>query len=797
MTATPTAHTGSRTVLRAVLTGRPSRDDLVDAAFLFVITVLALWGFRTSFDSPRFMVVSAVGTLLGIALAHVANALKAHWLVTALLTVVAFFLFGSAVALSRDAIAGVVPDGALLKVLALMPVSGWKDFLTTLPPVDGSGQFLVLPYLIGLVAGSLGYTWARRTRHVAWPTLVPLVVFVLVILLGTLEPAAALLQGIGLCVLAFLWVALRRRRSLRIVGTGASRRSQAAIGAALLAVSAGASAGLVSLFPGPESGDRTVLRNFVTPPFDITQYPSPLVGFRKYTERAAQQLWDKPLLTVTGMPAGSLLRFSVLDSYAGTVWSAGDPASVGGSNFRRVGSTIAPNSEDSTAASSTVTLRVEPAYAAQRDLTAWIPSPGSISDISFEGARSRVLADALRYNTSTGQAVVASPLMAGDTVELTARPIKTAGEDTLQPGGSPVTDATAYPAVVASATKWGAKKASTWAAVTAAAEFMRTSGAYSDGTSPSDARYLPGHSAGRLTAFLTDPKQIVGNDEQYAATFALVANQLGMPARVVLGAVVPEGGTVRGQDVHAWVEVHDASGEWLAVPSTVFMPDRSKRPDINPPPPVADQSAANVPPPNAARPPGAIDSLLETDPSSVRVPKTTEAPGFQLPEWVVTALKVVGYPALAFALIAGAIALAHALRRRRRRSTGDASRRFAHGWTDVVDRARDLGMTIPAGLTRIEQARVVGYAPLAKEADQATFGPGEPDAAQTQEFWTRVGAARKELTKQASMVKRFGRLFSLRSLLFRDPRPVEQLPRATTQRPRRRVVIPRLARTGS
>lgn len=160
----------------------------------------------------------------------------------------------------------------------------------------------------------------------------------------------------------------------------------------------------------------------------------------------------------------------------------------------------------------------------------------------------------------------------------------------------------------------------------------------------------------------------------------------------------------------------------------------------------------------------------------MRVPKTTEAPGFQLPEWVVTALKVVGYPALAFALIAGAIALAHALRRRRRRSTGDASRRFAHGWTDVVDRARDLGMTIPAGLTRIEQARVVGYAPLAKEADQATFGPGEPDAAQTQEFWTRVGAARKELTKQASMVKRFGRLFSLRSLLFRDPRPVEQLP---------------------
>ena len=33
---------------------------------------------------------------------------------------------------------------------------------------------------------------------------------------------------------------------------------------------------------------------------------------------------------------------------------------------------------------------------------------------------------------------------------------------------------------------------------------------------------------------------MVGNDEQYAALMALLANRIGVPARVVLGRVVPE-----------------------------------------------------------------------------------------------------------------------------------------------------------------------------------------------------------------------------------------------------------------
>jgi len=55
---------------------------------------------------------------------------------------------------------------------------------------------------------------------------------------------------------------------------------------------------------------------------------------------------------------------------------------------------------------------------------------------------------------------------------------------------------------------------------------------YSDGAGD-EAQYLPGHSIGRLTTFLTGI-QLVGDDEQYAAIFALMTNFLGVPARVVL-----------------------------------------------------------------------------------------------------------------------------------------------------------------------------------------------------------------------------------------------------------------------
>ena len=106
----------------------------------------------------------------------------------------------------------------------------------------------------------------------------------------------------------------------------------------------GAALGLASLVGGNLPGtdaERTVLRTYVQPPFDITQYPSPLVGFRKYTE-GAKKVWDQELFSVQGAQSGSLIRIAVLDDYSGTVWSAAGTSGGSGFNFRKVGGTIAP-----------------------------------------------------------------------------------------------------------------------------------------------------------------------------------------------------------------------------------------------------------------------------------------------------------------------------------------------------------------------------------------------------------------------------------------------------------------------
>lgn len=766
MTTAAMSSTANRTKARRAVTGAPARADLVDAGFVLVLGLVALWGFRTTFDSPRFLFAGVVGLVLGIVMAHLANVLRQHWLVLALLVIATFFLFGGAVALSSDAIAGFLPNGSVLTRLATMTVSGWKDLLTTLPPVDGSGQFLVLPYLLALVFGSAAFLWARRTARPAPPAVFLGLLLVLVILLGTITPAGALAQGLAFAAVAFVWMVLRRRRTLRVVGTGAGLRSQAVIGAVLLGVSLALGALLGGRLPGTDT-ERTVLRTYVQPPFDITQYQSPLVGFRKYTE-GAKKVWDQELFTVKGPKAGDLIRIAVLDDYSGTVWSAS-----GGSGyaFRKVGSTIAPDPVLSSAKEERATVRVGAAYAGLNDANAWVPSVGYPTSLVFEGPRAKALADSLRYNPDTGQAIVAGRFVAGDSFSVQAAPVALVGQDFTAGSGTTIPSEETK-VVSAKAVKWAEKKPSPWEQLQSVAKTLQA-GAYSDGTRTGETQYLPGHGVARTTTFL-GRQQLVGNDEQYASTFALMANSLGVPARVVMGAVQTADGAIRGQDIHAWVELGGSDGQWYAVPTATFMPDRNKTPEQQPKATAQDSNAADVPPPNSQRPPGSIDATFDTTSARVKAPTLAERLA-ALPGWVLLLLKVIGYPLVVLALVAGLLSLARTLRRRRRRTTGVASRQLAQGWRDYVDHARDLGIKVPAGLTRKEQAEIVGQAPMAATADGIVFGYGEPDSGAVSAFWSLVKRAKRDLGKTLPWHRRLRRVFSIRGLLFRDGRPVEHL----------------------
>src|SRR5262249_28711970 len=316
--------------------------------------------------------------------------------------------------------------------------------------------------------------------------------------------------------------------------------------------------------------------------------------------------------------------------------------------------------------------------------------------------------------------------------------------------------------------KWTNGVTGTWPQVLAIARHLRETGKYSDGAGD-QAQYLPGHSIGRLTAFLSGP-QLVGDDEQYAAIFALMANDLGVPTRVVLGALPEPGGVIKGKDVHAWVEVHVANGDWLEIPTSEFMPDTSKKPDKIPPQEPETPSGAVAPPPIWARPPSSLES---PDQQQSRVDHRTSnqhsaaSGGFHIPRAVILAGTYGGLPILALVCACLLIVGLKGLRRRRRRKRGAPSTQVAAGWREIGDYARDPGRRVPAGQTRTEDARTLGQldlAPLAASADAVVFGPGQPSPGAATWYWSEIERARRQIGREMTRWQRLRAAISLRSL---------------------------------
>lgn len=764
--ATDTATGRTRTMTTRLVALQPSPSDLVDAGFVLALVVLALLGFATTFDSARYLMVGLVGTVLGILLAHVCAVLRWHWTVPLAAAVVGYLLLGGLFALPEALLAGFLPTPAVFGQLLGLVVDGWKDMLTLLPPLAGDGPYVALVYLLGLLGGAGGFTVARRSRTPWTAVLVPGVLLAGVILLGTYEPAALLPQGLGFAALAFGWTAIRAQRRRRLVGTGSANLTRMVLGAVVLAL---ALAGGWALGPQFASGNATrlVLRSWVEPPVELPSYTSPLVGFPKYsTTEPEKRYHDEELLRVTSSTPVRWLRLAVLDDYSGITWNAisgGEGAAT--TAFQRIGRTIPdPPTTDLV----DLTITIGESYATIPELQAWLPGTGRASRIEFVGDDAAAHRRSLRYNLSTGQAMVPDALRPGDVIEETAeapRVIEPGQE--LSPGGSPIVGEAGYGFLQAGFAKLvGDQTAPAGVQLQTAMDVMRRN-YFSDGTATSGERYYypPGHDQGRLGTFVgrfVENGQLVGSDEHYASTLALLANSLGFPARVVFGAQVPADGVVRGGDVHAWVELQLADGAWWAVPPEQFLPTQT--PDQIKPPEQQDEATTPVPPPAPVRPPGAFDSWFEVDTSKL----ASEGTLGQVLAVLLLVLRLAGPPLGAVALLVGGIIGAKAVRRRRRRTRGPASTRIAAGWRELLDRARDLGHRVPLDATRLEQSLVVGRADLADisgRADRVIFGPGEPGHETAAEFWGQVGATHKGMLSGLSWWRRWLARLSLRSFL--------------------------------
>ncbi|HEY2791707.1 MAG TPA: hypothetical protein VGJ28_05095, partial [Micromonosporaceae bacterium] len=380
---------------------------IADAAFGTVLIALALLGLRTTYAGWWFLVAGGVGMLLGL-FASVPLLLRRQPLVGVVGAVVLlYFLTGSAVIDRAHAIAGVVPTALTLHEQALSTVHGWKDVLTTLPPVATSGPLLIVPFVLGLVASALTVTLAVRVRAAVVPVLAPVAVLAITIALGTHDPGARLLDSVVFAAVALVWIAVRAGRGNHTERPISASVTRLVSGAAVLAVAALAVGAASPLLPGANTTGRVVLRDYVTPPFDLSAYPSPLVGYRKYT-KDARQLYDQTLFTVSGLPAGVPVRIATLDNYDGSVWGA---MNVPGDEFQRVGSTIPATSSGKAYA---VHVTIAPAYAAAGDADVWLPDAGALVGMHFAGSDASTLAGGFRFNASTSTGVVSTGLRSGD-----------------------------------------------------------------------------------------------------------------------------------------------------------------------------------------------------------------------------------------------------------------------------------------------------------------------------------------------------------------------------------------------
>jgi hypothetical protein len=748
-------HSRTRTLTERIKELGVGSAALTDASFLILLGMVALAGLITTFDTPHFLLVGALGLVLGIVSAHVVVQLRWHGAWLALIVVALVALVAPGIAARDDALAGFLPSGASLAVVGDTLVNGWKQLLTTLPPVPGDGNYLALPFVLALVAGALGFFVARRSRRAGAALVTPVLLLVVVTLIGTRQTLLPLAQGLVLAAVGFAWLAARHRRRRRLTDTGRSRGAVLLTGAGLLAGALLLGSLLGGALPGAGT-PRWVLRDYVQPPVEVKDLSSPLVGFRRYSSPVLQQLWDVPLLTVSGVPAKSLLRLAVLDDYTGHTWSA----SGAGGGFQRIGSRLPDVSGNPVSA----VVTFSSAYESTREVGVWLPSLGPDTSIAFSGPNVKVHSSSLRYNVATGQGLLTNGdrFRNGDIMTITSVAVPAGFDANAVPAGQSGVDPSRYAFLAGTTQKWAGGASTPAQQVLQIAQHLK-GGYWSDGTGSGQADYLPGHSQARLTNFVLGD-QLVGSDEQYAAAFALLCNQAGFPARTVFGAIVGDNGVVKGQNVTAWVEVETEQG-WQTIGPEVFIPDRNRVPEQVPQTRSQDKNATNVPPPNTSRTDSNPTDSAEADLSGTKVTR---------PWWdgllktLLVILRVVGPPLLITVAILAAIVAAKAVRRRRRRSAKVIGGRVAGAWNDVFDQCRDLGILVPKAGTRLEQAALIGrpeVSQFAAATNTATFGLDDPTAEDAAALWVSASATRKQLLGSVGRWRRFVSRINLRSIL--------------------------------
>ncbi|SDU75942.1 transglutaminase family protein [Jiangella alkaliphila] len=226
-----------------------------------------------------------------------------------------------------------------------------------------------------------------------------------------------------------------------------------------------------------------------------------------------------------------------------------------------------------------------------------------------------------------------------------------------------------------------------------------------------DIEATSGHTTNALVEFLNDR---VGYCEQFAATMAIMARYLGIPARVAVGFTqgrpAPGGdGTyiVQSHDSHAWPELYFEGSGWVRFEPTPgeitgVAPDWTTVPSQNAPVPDPNDPSAPAPSPSST-----VPSIPRDDQLGGGAASGSQDPPSQWPLILLGVLALVAF----FATPSVAARIGRELRWRR--AGDDAGALAEAAWADLREAARDAGQPWdPAATPRVTGRRLATSASL-------------------------------------------------------------------------------------
>lgn len=711
--------------------GSPSGAALADCLVVLSSITLVLTLLDESFWSRAYLVAGAVPVLFLLALSWLLRDRQDGVWIYCLVAVVGYAPLGALAALQRPG-PWIVPSLETMNRVLGETFIAPGLFVSTLPPVEASGTFMLVPYAIAFGAALPAAWLALATRRPVAPAVPLVAALAATIPVSVLVPDYYIARGVALTVVLVSWAAVRARRSEALVG----HHRSGPLATLVTVVVVAAVAGLVNvLTPDNDQTDRVRLDP---------------AGDDRIVVNAAESIvpsltGGRELFRVRGVPDGARLRFGALDQYDGEAWvpAAESPGAGPAGTFRRIGREIDPLTRGPRIE---VRVQIRAGYASD-----WLPTLGELTRLDLDYTDGRTQLDEVRYNQATASALVVGGVDPRDDYTFTAilppelstrDATMEATEAQRQPKGA-FLDQYLVP--------FDRAELAPLQRVQLLARYLRLNG---------EVR-LTGASSQKpvdLGLRLLGARRLVATPFQYSAVMALGASRLGVPARVAVGAAPGRGGVVGPGDVLSWVELQFADGSWRTLDPERYTGVHPYSPD--------DQAGAVV---GAG---GWVEDQLDIDEDEIKIPKGADielSPDAVIEEqsdpWRVVGLGVGALMTLALLALL-LVPVAKLLRRARRRRTTSWSRIYVNGWQEVLDAARDRGTPVPERWSRLAQAGALGTgADLARRADAAVFaaGPGPDDRRDA--HWAQCQVLRTDLLRGVGVRRRVWAYLNPASLL--------------------------------